>query len=80
MSIHSKTQLPNAEKLTYLRHVLQSGLASQVIEGLSQSVDQYEEAIGCLRKRYDRPSLIHSKHTWAILDAPSLKEGNGKEV
>ena len=78
VSIHSKPQHPNAEKLAYLRHALKGGTANQVIEGMSQSADQYEEAIGCLRKRYDIPRLTHCEHTRAILDTPSLKEGNGK--
>ena len=33
--IPSKTLLVNAEKLAYLRHALNSGLANEVIEGLS---------------------------------------------
>ena len=80
VSIHFKTQLLNAEKLTYLRHALNGGLANQVIKGLSQSANQYEEAIGCLKKRYNRPHPIHREHTRAILDGPFLKEGNRKEV
>ena len=43
VSIHSKTQLLNAEKLAYLRYALKGGLTNQVIKGLSQSADQYEE-------------------------------------
>ena len=41
------------ENLAYLRHALKDGLAVQGIEGLSRSVDQYEEAIGCLKRQYD---------------------------
>ena len=59
--------------------MLKGGQANQVIEGLSQSADQ-DEAIGCLKKCYDRPRLIHREHTRANLDTPTLKEGNGKEV
>ena len=50
------------------------------MEGLSNSGDDYKEAIDCLRKRYDRPRLIHQAHVRAILEAPALKEGNGKEL
>ena len=53
VSIHSKTRLINVQKLAYLRHALKGGLAVQVMEGLSQSADQYEEAIGCLKRHYD---------------------------
>lgn len=51
-----------------------------MIEGLSGSSDDYKEAINCLRQRYDRPRLIHQAHVRAILDAPPLKDGNGKEL
>ena len=80
MSIHSKTQLLRTEKLAYLRHALMGGPANQVIEVLSQSASQYEEAVGCLKRHYDGPRLIHCRHTRAIVNVPSLKEGNGKEV
>ena len=50
------------------------------MEGLSSSGEQYKEAIDCLRKRYDRPRLLHQAHVRAILEAPALKDGNGKEL
>ena len=80
ISIHEKCKLTNAEKLTYLRHALKDGSAKQLVEGLSASGDQYEEAIDCLRKRFDRPRLLHQTHVRAILEAPSLREGKGKEL
>ena len=79
-AIHSKHQLSNADKLTYLRHALKEGAARHVIEGLSQAGDNYPEAIDCLRKRYDRPRLIHRAHVQAILNASPLKTGSGKEL
>ena len=33
-----------------------------------------------LRKRFDRPRLIHQAHVRAILCAPALKTGSGKEL
>ena len=54
--------------------------AKHVVEGLSGSGDHYEEAVQCLKKLYDRPRLIHQAHVRAVLDAPSLKDGNGKEL
>ena len=33
-----------------------------------------------LLKRYDRPRLIHQSHVRAIVDAPVVKEGSGKEL
>ena len=51
-----------------------------MIEGLSRSGDHYTEAIECLQCRYDRPRLIHKAHVQMILEAPSLKKGNGREL
>ncbi len=65
MSIHSRRDISNAEKT--VRHSLKDGSARAVIEGLSQSGDQYLEAIASLKARYDRPK------------APSLKDGSGKD-
>ena len=64
----------------YLRHAIKDELANQGIEGLSQSTDQYEETIGCLKRRCD---LLHPKrqaHICAIVDVSSVKEGNGKDL
>ena len=47
------------------------------VEGLSGSGDHYQK---CLRKQYYRPRLIHQAHVRVVLDAPSLKDGNGKEL
>ena len=80
VSVHSRDALSNAEKLTYLRHALNDGKAKAVVEGLSSSGDQYQEAIDCLKKRFDRPRLIHQAHVSAIMEAPALKHGNGKEL
>ena len=64
----------------YLRHSLKDGAAKKVIEGLSQSGDQYAEAIMCLKCRYDRPRLIHQTHVKKIVEIAPLKEGSGKEL
>ncbi|XP_064406045.1 uncharacterized protein LOC135351067 [Halichondria panicea] len=65
VSIHSRRDVSNAKA---------------VIEGLSQSGDQYLEAIASLKARYDRPRLIHQTHVQKICEAPSLKDGSGKEL
>ncbi len=62
ISIHSRFDLATAEKLVYLRDALKNGNAKASIEGLSRSGEQYEEAIACLKDRYDRPRLIHQAH------------------
>lgn len=58
IAVHSKTNLSNAEKNVYLQHAIKSGSAKDTIEGLSQSSDNYNEAIACLRSHYNRPRLI----------------------
>ena len=66
--------------IVYLKQSLKGGSAKQTIEGLSRSGDNYGKAIECLKARYDRPRLIHEAHVHAILEAPSLKDGSGKEL
>lgn len=80
VAVHCKTNLSNAEKNVYLQHAIKSGSAKNAIEGLSHSGDNYEEAIECLKSRYNRPRLIQRTHVQLIVDTPSLKEGNGKEL
>ena len=80
VSVHNRPSLSNAEKLVYLQQSLKNGSAKNVIEGLSRSGDNYEEAIQCLKTRYDRPRLIHQGHVKTILEATPLKDGTGKEL
>ena len=80
VSIHDRTQLSPSEKLAYLKHAVQDGSARHVVEGLSGSGDHYAEAVDCLRKRYDRPRLIHQAHVRAIVDASPVKDGSGREL
>ena len=53
---------------------------SLAIEGLSHSGDNYGEAIKHLKTRYDTPRLIHRTYVQKIVDTPSIKESNGKEL
>ncbi|XP_064397632.1 uncharacterized protein LOC135344358 [Halichondria panicea] len=80
VSIHERSSLADSEKLVYLQHALKDGSAKGVIEGLSQSGENYAEAVDCLRSRYNRPRLIHQTHVKMIFEAPALKEGTGKEL
>ena len=80
VSVHNRPSLSNAEKLVYLQQSLKDGSAKNVIEGLSRSGDNYEEAIQCLKTQYDRPRLIHQGHVKTILEATPLKDGTGKEL
>ena len=80
ISVHDRTSLSDSEKLVYLQQSLKGGTAKTTIEGLSRSGENYSEAIKCLQSRYDRPRLIHKAHVRMILEAPSLKEGSGREL
>ena len=80
ISVHDRKHLSNSEKLVYLQQSLKGGSAKGTIEGLSRSGENYTEAIKCLQARYDRPRLIHKAHVQMILEAPSLKNGSGKEL
>ena len=64
----------------YLKDALKNGHAERIIQGLAQTADTYDDATECLLNRYDRLRLIHQAHVHAIMDVPSLKEGNGKEI
>ena len=59
LAIHSKVQLDDTEKLTYLRDALKDGPARHVIESLTHDAWCYKEAIDCLKKRYDQPRVIY---------------------
>ena len=80
MAVHDRSHLFNAEKLAYLRHSLKDGTAKGIIEGLSKSGDQYDEAIKCLKDRFNCSKLIHEAHVRKTLELPTLKEGNCKEL
>ena len=80
ISVHDRGKLSDPEKLAYLKHALKDGRVKTVVEGLSGSGENYKEAVDTLRKRYDRPRLIHQAHVRAIVDAPSLKDSNGREL
>ena len=80
VSIHNRHNLTDAEKLVYLQHALKDGSAKPIIEGLSQTGEQYDEAIKCLTARFDRPRLIHQTHVKMIIDAPSVCDSSGKEL
>ena len=58
-----------------IQHALKDGSAKNAIEGLSHSGENYDEAVKCLKARYDRPRLIHRTH----VQMP-LREGHGKEL
>ena len=80
VAIHRRITLSDVEKLAYLRNSLMDGSAKGIIDGLSTSGEFYDEAIETLKARYNLPRLIHQSHVRTILEAPSLKEGTGREI
>ena len=80
VSIHNCADLTNAEKMVYLQNALKDNTAKRTIEGLTKSREHYEEAVKCLQTRYDRPRMVHQAHVRRIVDAPSLRDGTGKEL
>ena len=80
VSIHDRDDLTPAEKMVYLQGALKDKTAKSTIEGLTRSGEHYADAVKCLQSRYDRPRLIHQTHVRRIIEAPSLKEGAGKEL
>ena len=79
-TIHNKTQLTDSDKLTYLRDALKDGPARHVVSGLTQTAENYMEAIRCLQERYDRPRILHQAHVRKIQEATPLKTGSGQEL
>ena len=80
VTVQSSDSLQDVEKLAYLEHAIKDSPARYVIEGLLRTAGSYTEAIGCLQKRYDRQRLIHQAHICTVLEAPSLRNGNGQEL
>ena len=80
VAIHSNERLHDAHKFIYLREAVKDGPAKQVIQGISHSAGSYEEAVECLRKRYDRPRIIHKSHIKALVETPNVKTGSGREL
>ena len=58
ISVHERPSLSDAEKFVYLQQALRGGSARTAIDGLSQSGENYAEAVECLKSRYNRPRLI----------------------
>lgn len=80
VSINDNFNLSNVKKLVYLQPAFEDGCAKNAIKGLFRSGEHYGEAIDCLKSRYDCPYLILQTHVWVIIDAPSLKDGGGREL
>ncbi|XP_064396444.1 uncharacterized protein LOC135343372 [Halichondria panicea] len=80
VSVHERTTIPKEEKLMYLQNAIKDKTAKNIIAGLTKSSDHYDEAIKCLKERYDRPRQIHQTHVRHIVEVPALRDGTGKEI
>ena len=80
VTIHIKTELSDTAKLMYLQDAPKDGPAIFVIQGLTRTSEILEEAIKCLKDRYDRPRLFEEEHISSIVDAVPVKNGNEKEL
>ena len=79
-AVYDKPHLGDVNKLTYLPDAVKGRPARNVIQGLTQTSESYQEATECLKARYDRPRIIHREHVRSILQAPVLKFHSNKEL
>ena len=61
-AVHDKPHLGEIDKLTYLWDALKDWPARNVIHGLTQTAESYQEAIACLKDRYDHPRITYREH------------------
>ena len=81
-TIHSKTGLSHTAKLAYmyLQDALKDGPARFVIRGLTQTSENYEEEIKCLKEQYNQSQLVQEEHIRSIVDAVPVKNSSDKEL
>ena len=80
VAIHDRVDITKPQKMAYLRQALKHGSARNMVEGLSRTGEQYDEAIECLENRYNKPRLIHQAHVKEIIEVPSLRDNSAKEI
>ena len=79
-NIHSKSGLSDTAKLMYLQDTLKDGPARFLTQGMNQTCESYEEAINCLKERYNRPRLVQDEHIRSIVVAVPVKNRSDKEL
>ena len=70
--------LNDSEKLTYLQDALKDCPARFMMQGLTRTSENYEEAIKCLKEGYDRHRLVQEEQIRSIVDAVPIKNGRDK--
>ena len=79
-SVHDRTGISDTEEVVYLQYALKDGKTRSVIEDLSRFGEHCTEAVENLKSRYDQPFVIQWAHVRMIFEAPSLKDGSGREL
>ena len=76
-AVHDNADLPNVQKFTYLRSVL-NGNALQTIEGFEVTGANYQPAVECLKHRYGRRRVVIKSvvqmDAKSVVTAPSLRD------
>lgn len=73
--IHSNDNLKDIEKFHYLRSSLKDK-ASEIIQSIEVTTDNYQEAWTAIRERFDNKRWIIQKHVKAIFEASALSREN----
>ena len=79
-TVHSNTQLDNAQKLMYLRSAIKDPKVATILCRATTTNNQYEDLIVMLKKRCDRKRMIYRNHTMALVECPPLKTGSYDEL
>ena len=53
---------------------------SKIIEGLSHTRDQNNEAIACLHQSYHQPRVIHQSYVKTLVECPHMHNNGDKEL
>lgn len=77
--IHDRTDLPEIQKLHYLRSCLK-GEAATVIKSLDTSSDSYAEAWTLLNERYNNKRVIIFNHLRALLKFPPIAKESAQAL
>lgn len=68
--VHSKSNLSNIQKFHYLKSSLK-GEASEFLQGIEITDDNYEEAWDLLKERFHNERIITQKHIRALFELPN---------
>jgi len=79
-SVHDNSELNDNQKLTYLREAIKDPEVTPLLYRATELDGQYEELVAILKERYDKQRFIHQTHALAIVNAPTIKQGNYTEL